>query len=105
MVTKRQFSKEFKQEIIKELETKTLSQVCREHCLSSSTVSTWRSDYERDPKGALSGHGRLWKPEAKIAQYERLLGELYAENVFLKKVYNSLKEQQTQERRGRRNAP
>lgn len=105
MVARRQFTKEFKQSIIKELETKSLTEVCRDHCLHPSTVSCWKTDYNRDPREAFKGHGRLWKPEAKIAQYERLIGELYAENAFLKKVYERLKVQQVEERRGRRSAP
>lgn len=105
MVIRRQFAKEFKQGIIKELETRSLTEVCREHSLHPSTVSCWKTDYNRNPREAFKGHGCLWKPEAKIAQYERLIGELYAENAFLKKVYERLKMQQTEERRGRRNAP
>ncbi|OGW93974.1 MAG: hypothetical protein A3K16_03555 [Omnitrophica bacterium RIFCSPLOWO2_01_FULL_45_24] len=105
MIARRHFTKEFKQGIIKELETNSLTAVCREHSLHPSTVSTWKRDYDRDPREAFKGHGRLWKPEAKVAQYERLIGELYAENSFLKKVYEHLKAQQAQERRGRRNAP
>lgn len=104
MVARRQFSKEFKLGIVKELETKSLTEVCREHSLHPSTASHWRTDYEREPHEAFKGHGRLWKPEAKIAQYERLIGELYAENAFLKKVYERLKIQQAEERRWRRSA-
>ncbi len=103
MVQKRQFTKEFKLSIVQELETKSMAEVCRAHSLASSTVSGWRKDYETNPKDAFKGHGRLWKPEAKIAQLERTLGELYAENVLLKKAYEQLKLLQTETRKGRLN--
>lgn len=100
-MVRRQFTREFKVSIVQELETTSLAEVCREHCLHPSTVSGWRRDYESNPREAFKGHGRLWKPEARIAQLERALGALYAENVFLKKVHERLKEQQAEERRGR----
>lgn len=99
---RRQFTPEFKRQIVQELETKSLSEVCRTHNIHPSTVSGWRNDHERDPKGAFKGHGRLWKPEAKIAQYERLVGKLTLELELLKKTYESLKERQAEERRSRR---
>ncbi len=71
---------------MQELETRPLSEVCREHMLHPSTVSGWRSDYERNPRDAFKGHGRVWKPEARIARLERMLGELYAENALSRKL-------------------
>lgn len=99
MGIKRQFSREFKVSILKELETKKLAEVCREHNLAASTVSGWRSDYEKDPGVAFKGHGNIWKEDSKIAKYERLMGQLYAENAFLKKVYERLKIQIVEEQR------
>ena len=99
---RRQFTPEFKRSILQELELKSLTEVCREQCLHPSTVSAWRSDYERNPKDAFKGHGRVWKPEAKIARLERMLGELYAENALLKKVMERSKERAAEERRARR---
>lgn len=101
---RRQFTADFKRNILLELETKSLTEVCREHCLHPSTVSTWRSDYERNPKEAFKGHGNLWKPEAKIAQLERTLGALYAENELLKKTLEMVKERQAEELRVKRGA-
>lgn len=96
---RRQFTAEFKRNVVLELETKSLTEVCREHCLHASTVSGWRSDYERNPKEAFKGHGNLWKPEARIAQLERTLGALYAENALLKKTLELVRERQVEERR------
>lgn len=102
MGIKRQFSKEFKLSVLKELETKRLCEVCRAHDLAPSTVSDWRTAYEENPKEAFKGHGRIYKEEAIIAKYERLVGQLYAENTFLKKVYERLKQHQVEERRKER---
>jgi len=55
--------------------------------------------FEKDPHGAFSGRGNLWKEEAKIAQYERLIGQLYAENAFLKKTSEILQERNAEEKR------
>lgn len=99
MGRKRSFSQEFKLDIIKELETKRLSAVCRENDIAPSTVSGWKKDYEKDPQGAFSGQGNLWKEDAKLSKYERLVGQLYAENAFLKKAYMKLKQHMAEEKR------
>lgn len=104
MVTKRQFPPEFKRSIVQELDTKSLTEVCREHSLSAPTVCGWRKNFEINPKEAFKGHGRLWKPEAKIAQLERTLGELYAEIALLKKAHERLKQVHAEERYKRRSA-
>lgn len=99
MGIKRQFSKEFKLSVIKELETKKLGEVCRVHNLHPSTVSGWRKDYESNPKDAFNGHGNIWKDDARIAQYERIIGQQCVEIAFLKKVYERLKQQIVEEKR------
>ena len=54
-----------------------------------------------NPNEAFKGQGNLWKLEAKLAERERLIGELYAENSFLKKAYEKLKLCLAEERRKR----
>lgn len=98
MGIKKRFTREFKLSVIKELETKKLVEVCRAHDLAPSTLSGWRTDYEKNPKEAFKGHGNVWKEDAKIVKYERLIGQLYAENAFLKKVYERLKQQIAEEK-------
>jgi len=99
MGIKRHFSKEFKLSILKELETKRLVEVCRAHNLAPSTVSDWRTAYEKDPKDAFKGKGNIYKEEARLAERDRLIGQLYAENAFLKKAYERLKQLQAEEKR------
>ena len=95
---KRQFTAEFKRTVVMELEAKSLTEVCREHSLHPSTVSSWRRDYETNPQKAFKGHGNLWKPEARIAQLERTIGALYAEKEFLKKTLELVQERQAEDR-------
>jgi transposase-like protein len=102
MGMKRQFSRDFKLSVLKELETKRLAEVCRIHDLAPSTVIGWRRDYEANPKEAFKGHGRIWKEEAILAEKDRLIGKLYAEIVFLKKAYERLKLLQIEEKRKER---
>ena len=99
MGIKRRFSKEFKLSILKELETKRLVEVSRAHNIAPSTVSGWRKDYEANPKEAFSGQGNIWKEDARLAEKDRLIGQLYAENAFLKKVYERLKQRTAEEKR------
>ena len=99
MGIKRHFSREFKLSVLKELETKRLAEVCRAHDIAPSTVSGWRKDYETNPKEAFSGHGNVWKEDARIAQYERVIGQQCMEIAFLKKVYERLKQRTAEEKR------
>ncbi len=101
MKTRKKFTKEFKISVLRELENnKTAAQLCREHEIHPTMLSKWKKEYKENPGTAFSGNGNTSKPEAKLAESERLVGQLYAENTFLKKVLTSLetklKEHQTQ---------
>lgn len=96
---KRKFTKEFKLEVLRELESKTQAHVCREHNLVPNVVSRWRKEYESDPHHAFSGNGKLWKEDSKIVHYERLIGRLYAEIDFLKKTLDTLQRRKAEEKR------
>ncbi len=47
--------------------------------------------YYKDPENAFRGNGKTYKENARIAELERLVGQLYAENEFLKKALTALK--------------
>ena len=98
----RQYTKELKLSILNELETKRLCEVSRENNISASTIRGWVTDYDQNPKEAFKGHGNVWKEDSKIAKYERLLGQSYAEIAFLKKAYEALKQNLADERRKER---
>ena len=95
---RRIFSREFKLSILQELESKSASQICREHEIHPVLLSSWKRDYEKDPTKAFSGRGNAWKQEAKIAKYERLIGQLYAEITVLKKTAELLQQRRAEEK-------
>jgi transposase len=91
MKTRKKISREAKITILRELENgKSSAQVCRENGIHPSMLSKWKREYKENPVTAFSGNGNISKPEAKLAESERLIGQLYAENAFLKKVLTSL---------------
>lgn len=96
---RRRFDKQFKLEILRELEGKTLAHVCKEQNLIPNVVSRWRKEYESNPHEAFNGNGKLWKEDAKIVQYERLIGRLYAEIDLLKKTLETLQRRRAEEKR------
>lgn len=53
-------------------------------------LSKWKREYKDNPGTAFIGNGNIGKLEAKLAESERLTGQLYTENAFLKKVLASL---------------
>jgi len=98
--TRRQFKREFKISVLTELETgKTLAQLSREHGIHPSLIIRWRNEYREDPANAFGGNGRSYKEQAKIAKLERLVGQLYAENEFLKKALEILGQRAQEERK------
>ncbi len=102
MKTRKKYTRETKISILRELENgKSAAQVCRENCIHPSMLSKWKREYKENPSTAFSGNGNVSKPEAKLAESERLIGQLYAENAFLKKVLSSL-EAKLQEHRKQR---
>ena len=91
MKTRKKFTRETKISILRELENgKSAAQVCRENGIHPSMLSKWKLEYKENPGIAFSSNGNISKPEAKLAESERLIGQLYAENTFLKKVLASL---------------
>ena len=91
MKTRKKFTRKFKISILRELENgKNAAQVSRENSIHPTMLSKWKREYKENPGTAFSGNGKISKPEAKLAESERLIGQLYAENAFLKKVLSSL---------------
>ena len=107
MKRRRQYTRDFKIGVIREVESgKTLAQVSRENEIHPSLVVKWKKEYFRDPENAFrgNGNGRAYKEQARTAELERLVGQLYAENEFLKKALTRLeakiKEEEVKEARG-----
>lgn len=101
MRKRRSFTRDYKLSVLNELDGKNMAEVCREHSLHPVVICKWKREYRTDPDKAFSGKGNLWKAEAEVAKYERLVGQLYAENAFLKKTIRNLQEFQTEEEKRR----
>jgi transposase len=53
---KRNFSREFKLQVVQELQSgKSVTEVCNEHDLKSTLVCRWRREYQKNPEHAFSG--------------------------------------------------
>jgi len=88
---RRSFTKEFKLSVIRELENgKNAAQVCRENEIHPVLLSKWKKQFLENPELAFSGKVNISSKDAKIAKLERLVGQLYAENEFLKKTLSFL---------------
>ncbi len=100
MKRRRKFTREFKISVLRELENnKTVAQVCRENNIHPTMLSKWKKEYRNNPKTAFSSNGNTNKLNAKLAESERIIGQLYAENTFLKKVLTSLEAKLLENRR------
>ncbi len=86
---RRQFSREFKLQVIREIENgASAAQISRQHQINESLLHKWKKQYRQNPQDAFSGAGSTSSQDAKIADLERTIGQLYLENAFLKKTVN-----------------
>lgn len=89
----RKYSKEFKLSVLADLDAgKSVAQVCTERNIASNVVYKWKGLRDKDPHRAFSGRGKSSSVETELNEYKRLVGQLYAENAFLKRVQKNLKE-------------
>lgn len=93
-MTKRRHTEEFKREVVRQLQSgeKRLAQVCREHQLDPGLVRDWRKRVaaQGDAAFARNGEGDERRvAEKRIADLERLVGQLTLEREFLKKACRS----------------
>jgi transposase len=81
-------SREFKLNVVREVATgeKRPAQVCREHGLGEGLLLRWRREYEARGEAAFAPH-QPTETEAlagRVAELERLCGQLALENAVLK---------------------
>jgi transposase len=88
---RRMFSKEFKLQVVQELQGgKTVAQLVREHGIDQTLVYHWHSEYRKRGDTVFEGRGHSYKEEARIAELERMVGKLTMEIAFLKKTLERL---------------
>lgn len=91
----RQFTAQFKLETVMEVlrGEKPIAQICRERAVNDSLVYKWRGEFLEKAAGIFEG--KITSKEAsdgneRIAELERLVGQLTMENALLKKGSNWL---------------
>jgi transposase len=97
--TRRRYDREFKISVVAELESgKPPAQIAREHGIHPSLPPRWRDELAEYPEIAFSGNGNTYKDQARIAELERMLGQLHAENMLLKKAFAMTQKKVREER-------
>ena len=84
---RRTFCREFKLEVVRQLASgaKRPAQVCREYGLAESVLARWRQAYASRGEAAFRPRYDLATPlEQRVAELERLCGQLALENALLK---------------------
>ena len=97
MGSRKRFTKEFKQSVVQQAYSRSAAEICRENDIQQSLLHRWKKEYESNPHGAFKGNGKLWKEDAKIARYERLIGQLYMEIDLLKKSTENMRQSRAEE--------
>lgn len=95
-MTRRTYSREFKLTVVQAVESGELrpAQACREYQLAESVLNRWR--HEVRVRGADAAFTPVESPsaahdyEARIAELERVCGQLAVENAALKKALQRL---------------
>ena len=84
---RRRFTREFKLQVVREVEAgKTPAPAAREYQVHPTLIVRWCKEHLQYAEQAFMGHGHLYKEEARIAELERLLGQLTLENALRKKA-------------------
>lgn len=96
---RRKFTKDFKLSVLSEFSSgKTIAQISAEKNISPSLISKWRKEYKDDPEHAFAGEGRISSLESEVNECKKVIGELYLQVDFLKKVQTNLQNLLTQQR-------
>lgn len=98
MAKRRNFTREFKLQILEQLKNKSVVEIVKDTGIHPMMVYRWKKEFETNPVKAFAGHGNICKLEAEVADYQRLVGKLYAQNEFLKKTSETLKAKLAEER-------
>ena len=92
---RRSFDKDFKLQIVREIEAgSSVAQTARHHGVHPEVIYRWKRQLHKYGEHSFSGRGNAYTKEARIAQLERTLGQMAAENALLKKAIATLQQLQ-----------
>jgi transposase len=84
---RRRFTREFKLQVVREIEAgKIPAQAAREYQVHPTVLVRWQKEHLQYAERAFTGNGHLYKEEARVAELERMVGQLTMENALLKKA-------------------
>ena len=98
MSKRRYFKREFKLQMLNLIKDRSLAEVAKENEIHPIMIYKWKREFETNPSNAFAGNGNTCKLEAELAQYQQLVGRLYAQNEFLKKASETLKRKLAEEK-------
>ena len=86
--TRRTYTREFKLEAVRLLETsgRSIAQIERELGIGAGCLSRWRKKFAEEGEQAFPGHGRLTPEQERLRQLERENEILRQERDILKKA-------------------
>jgi transposase len=85
---RRRFTRAFTRQVVRELEAgKTPAQAAREYQVHPTVLVRWRKEPLQSAERAFTGHGHLYTEEARVAELERMVGQLTRENALFKKAW------------------
>ena len=89
---RRQYSSEFKAKVVLQVLTgeKTSSELCRTHKLHTSVLNRWRNEFLEQAASIFEQGTTDNEDQQRIAQLERLVGQLTMQLEIAKKASNSL---------------
>ncbi len=98
--TRRTFTKEFKLQVLRELDAgSTIAELARIHDVHPETIRVWSKMERKYGAKSFAGRGRAYTDEARIAHLERALGQATLEISLLKKVFGVVQGDRSAERR------
>lgn len=88
MAKRRNFDAEFKAEVVLQVLTgvKSQAEICRKHQLSPQLFGTWKRQFVENAARAFENDKRQTEDEARIAELERLAGQLAMQLEVAKKA-------------------
>jgi transposase-like protein len=97
---RRQYSAEFKAKVVLQVLSgeKTSGEICRAHKLNSNVLARWRKEFLEQAASIFEREGVRQNEDERIAELERLVGQLTIQLEVAKKASNYL----NPDRNGRR---
>jgi len=92
MVNRRQFTPEFKAQVVLELLSgaKSGAEACRERQINTALLSRWKTEFLQNAARAFKTEDQTSQEQARIAELERMVGRLTLELDIAKKASSML---------------